>query len=242
MITFNQVSKVYQDKTVLSDITFDIKDHEFFVLIGESGSGKTTLLKMLNRLVEPTTGQIIKDEQDLTRYSLRQLRLDTGYVLQQATLFPNLTVLENILIIPEMKKWPKQQQIEEAKRLLDKVGLVANQYINRFPSELSGGEKQRVGILRAIITQPKVLLMDEPFSALDPISKRNLQQLIKALHEDYQMTIVFVTHDMQEALMLGNRIGVMKKGRILQIDTPKQIIENPASDAVKAFFKGEIYE
>lgn len=206
-------------------------------MVGQSGSGKTTTLKMINRLVEADSGSIFIDGKDITSIPLRKLRLDIGYVLQSIALFPNLTVRENIELIPEMKKWQAAKRHKESDELLEKVGLEALKYKDRYPRELSGGEQQRVGILRAIIAQPKILLMDEPFSALDPISRKSLQLLTKSLHKEFNMTIVFVTHDMSEALDIADRICVMKEGEILQIASPKDIRENPANEYVKSLFE-----
>ena len=197
MIKYDNVSLCCSVKgLILDNLSFEIKNGEFFVLIGPSGSGKTTTLKLINRLIEQTEGDIYFQDKKLKDYNLRELRLETGYVLQQIALFPNLTVEENIALIPEMKKFDKKLIAEKTKDLLEKVGLDPKLYIKRYPKELSGGEKQRIGILRAIIANPKVLLMDEPFSALDPISRTQLQDLIKQLHNEYKMTTVFVTHDM----------------------------------------------
>ena len=170
---------------------------------------------------------------------MRELRLQTGYVLQQIALFPNLTVAENIALIPEMKKMKKALVTQRSAELLTKVGLDPEQYMNRFPQDLSGGEKQRIGILRAIIANPKVLLMDEPFSALDPISRAQLQELIHSLHEEYHMTTVFVTHDMSEALKLADRICIMKAGQIVQVASPEEMKKSPANDFVREFFNGK---
>ena len=167
----------------------------------------------------------------------RQLRFNIGYVLQQIALFPNLTVLENIELIPEMKNWEKRKRREKAKELMKRVGLNPEKYANRYPRDLSGGEQQRVGILRAIIFNPKILLMDEPFSALDPISRNQLQDLIKKIHKEFGMTIVFVTHDMKEAMKLGDRICIMKNGKQIQLATPENIRENPANQFVEEFFR-----
>ena len=239
MIEFKKVSKNYGEKNVVDNVNFTINEGEFFIIVGPSGSGKTTTLKMINRLIEVSDGDIYFHKKRLIDYDLRKLRLNIGYVLQQIALFPNLTVFENIELIPEMKKWPKTKRLEKAKDLLNQVGLDPKIYLKRFPRDLSGGEQQRVGILRGIIANPDILLMDEPFSALDPIYRNQLQDIIKNIHNDLKMTIVFVTHDMQEALKLGDRISVMKDGKIVQIDTPENIKNNPKDDFVKEFFKLE---
>ena len=237
MIEFREMQKKYGQEEVIKEHSFKIEDGELFVLVGQSGSGKTTTLKMINRLVEADSGSIFIDGKDITSIPLRKLRLDIGYVLQSIALFPNLTVRENIELIPEMKKWQAAKRHKESDELLEKVGLEALKYKDRYPRELSGGEQQRVGILRAIIAQPKILLMDEPFSALDPISRKSLQLLTKSLHKELNMTIVFVTHDMSEALDIADRICVMKEGEILQIASPKDIRENPANEYVKSLFE-----
>ena len=237
MIEFREIQKKYGQEEVIKEHSFKIENGELFVLVGQSGSGKTTTLKMINRLVEADSGSIFIDGKDITSIPLRKLRLDIGYVLQSIALFPNLTVRENIELIPEMKKWQAAKRHKESDELLEKVGLEALKYKDRYPRELSGGEQQRVGILRAIIAQPKILLMDEPFSALDPISRKSLQLLTKSLHKEFNMTIVFVTHDMLEALDIADRICVMKEGEILQIASPKDIRENPANEYVKSLFE-----
>ena len=227
MIKYNNVSLCCSTNGLILDgLNFEIQEGEFFVLVGPSGSGKTTTLKLINRLIEQTEGDIHFEDKRLKDYDLRELRLKTGYVLQQIALFPNLTVAENIALIPEMKNFDKKEIKEKTEDLLQKVGLNPKHYMNRLPKELSGGEKQRVGILRAIIANPKILLMDEPFSALDPLSKVQLQDLIKTLHNEYKMTTVFVTHDMDEAMKLADRICVLKEGKV----------ENPADDFVREFF------
>ena len=237
MIEYKNVSLCCSTNGLILDgLSFDIQEGEFFVLVGPSGSGKTTTLKLINRLIEQTDGDIYFEDKRLKDYDLRELRLKTGYVLQQIALFPNLTVAENIELIPEMKKFDKKEIKEKTEDLLKKVGLNPKHYMNRLPKELSGGEKQRVGILRAIIANPKILLMDEPFSALDPISKVQLQDLIKTLHNEYKMTTVFVTHDMDEAMKLADRICVLKEGKVVQIATPEVLKENPADDFVREFF------
>ena len=241
MIKYNNVSLCCSTNGLILDgLNFEIQEGEFFVLVGPSGSGKTTTLKLINRLIEQTEGDIHFEDKRLKDYDLRELRLKTGYVLQQIALFPNLTVAENIALIPEMKNFDKKEIKEKTEDLLQKVGLNPKHYMNRLPKELSGGEKQRVGILRAIIANPKILLMDEPFSALDPLSKVQLQDLIKTLHNEYKMTTVFVTHDMDEAMKLADRICVLKNGKVVQIATPEVLRENPVDDFVREFFaKGD---
>ena len=240
VIKYDHVSMAYPDSgKVLDDLNFEIRDGEFFVIVGPSGSGKTTTLKLINRLIEQTEGDIYFKEKRIKDYDLRDLRLRMGYVLQEIALFPNLTVAENIALIPEMKKVDKKTIKATTNRLLNQVGLAPETYLKRLPKDLSGGEKQRIGILRALAGDPAVLLMDEPFSALDPISKGQLQDLVKQLHEDYKITTVFVTHDMDEALKLADRICVMKAGRVVQIAAPEAILNNPENAFVREFFKLE---
>ena len=238
MIEYKNVVLRYTEKDILKDVNLRIEDGEFMVLVGPSGSGKTTMLKMINRLLEPTDGNIYMDEKRIKDYDERELRLSTGYVLQAIALFPNLTVAENIALIPEMKGWPKEQIASKIEELLDKVGLPATEYANRKPSELSGGEQQRIGIVRAIIAEPKILLMDEPFSALDAISRKQLQALTKDLHKEFGMTTIFVTHDTDEALKLGDRIAVLQEGEIVQVANAETILAQPANDFVLDLFGG----
>ncbi|WP_411355502.1 ABC transporter ATP-binding protein [Peptoniphilus harei] len=245
MIRYQGVSMSYDGKEkVLDDLNFEIKEGEFFVLVGPSGSGKTTTLKLINRLIEQTEGDIFFQGKNIKDYPLREMRLEMGYVLQEIALFPNLTVAENIGLIPEMKKINKKEIAKRVDSLLKQVDLDPKVYKNRLPEDLSGGEKQRIGILRAIAANPKVLLMDEPFSALDPISRGQLQDLVKDLHEDYKITTVFVTHDMREAIKLADRICLMRDGKVVQIGSPEDLVNNPANDFVASFFKeeGEINE
>ena len=237
MIEFQNVSKALANKKILDHANFTIKDQEFFVLVGPSGSGKTTTLKMINQLVTHSEGKILINNEEVSTANLRKLRLSVGYVLQQIALFPNLTVSENIALIPEMKGWDKAKIADRTNELLDLVGLNPKDYAQRQPSELSGGEQQRVGILRAIAANPKIVLMDEPFSALDPISRRQLQIFIKDLQKKMNLTMVFVTHDLDEALYLADRVAVMNDGLIQQIAEPADIYQHPANDFVKTFFK-----
>lgn len=238
MIEYKHVALRYTEKDILKDVNLRIEDGEFMVLVGPSGSGKTTMIKMINRLLEPTDGNIYMDGKRIKDYDERELRLSTGYVLQAIALFPNLTVAENIALIPEMKGWGKERVASKTVELLEKVGLPASDYANRKPHELSGGEQQRVGIVRAMIGEPKILLMDEPFSALDAISRKQLQTLTKNLHKEFGMTTIFVTHDTDEALKLGDRIAVLEEGEIVQVADSKTILAQPANDFVADLFGG----
>ena len=238
MIEYKHIVLRYTEKEVLRDVNLRIEQGEFMVLVGPSGSGKTTMLKMINRLLEPTGGDIYIDGKRIKDYDERELRLSTGYVLQAIALFPNLTVAENIALIPEMKDWSKEQIASKTEELLDKVGLPAVDYAYRLPSELSGGEQQRIGIVRAIIAEPRILLMDEPFSALDAISRKQLQALTKDLHKEFGMTTIFVTHDTDEALKLGDRIAVLQEGEIVQVANAETILAQPVNDFVADLFGG----
>ena len=238
MIEYKHVVLRYTEKEVLRDVNLRIEQGEFMVLVGPSGSGKTTMLKMINRLLEPTGGDIYMDGKRIKDYDERELRLSTGYVLQAIALFPNLTVAENIALIPEMKGWSKEQIASKTEELLDKVGLPAVDYAYRLPSELSGGEQQRIGIVRASIAKPRILLMDEPFSALDAISRKQLQALTKDLHKEFGMTTIFVTHDTDEALKLCDRVAVLQEGEIVQVANAEIILAQPANDFVADLFGG----
>lgn len=238
MIKFKDVSKEYiPGNPVISNLNLEIKDGEFFVLIGPSGCGKTTLLKMINRLISLNSGYIYVRDKPISEYNIQELRWNMGYVLQQIALFPNMTVEENIITVPEMKKWSKDKMHNRVTELLESVGLDAKSYRNRKTSELSGGEQQRIGVLRAFAADPDIILMDEPFSALDPVSRHNLQEDVTEMHKKWEKTIVFVTHDMQEAMSLGSRIALIDKGEIVQLGTPEEIISHPKNDFVRNFLK-----
>ncbi|WP_053362843.1 ABC transporter ATP-binding protein [Bacillus sp. FJAT-27251] len=236
MITFKNVSKSYEDGTTAVDsISFDINKGEFFVLIGPSGCGKTTTLKMMNRLIPISDGTILINGKRISDYNINELRWNIGYVLQQIALFPHMSIEENIAVVPEMKGWSGEKIRDRVSELLEMVGLDPATYRSRKPSELSGGEQQRVGVVRALAADPDIILMDEPFSALDPISREKLQDDIIHLQKNIQKTIVFVTHDMQEAVKLADRICIMRDGKIVQIGTPEEIMNNPASEFVYDF-------
>lgn len=235
MIRFENVTKQYNDKIAVDNISFDIAEGEFFVLIGPSGSGKTTTLKMINRLIPLSKGYIYFNDKPISGYKLDEMRWDIGYVLQQIALFPHMTIKENISQVPLMKKWSKDKIDAQVDRLLDMVGLPAAEYKDRYPSELSGGQQQRVGVVRALMADPPVILMDEPFSALDPLSREKLQDDLIRLQSEIHKTIVFVTHDISEALKLGDRICLMNEGHIEQIGTPDSFINHPNNAFVKSF-------
>ncbi|MCC5894006.1 MAG: ABC transporter ATP-binding protein [Alkalibacterium sp.] len=237
MIRFDKVYKRYGDTDVVEDFSLEIEKGEFFVLIGPSGSGKTTTLKMINQLIDLSDGTILIEDKRISDYDLQELRWNIGYVLQQIALFPNMTVEENILIVPEMKKWSKEDMKNRVTELLETVSLDPEKYRNRQVSELSGGEQQRIGVIRALAADPDVILMDEPFSALDPITRSNLQRDVVELQHKFKKTVVFVTHDMQEAINLGDRICVMNKGKIEQVGTAEEILKHPANDFVKEFLQ-----
>ena len=238
-IKFDHVKKSFADKVVVNNLNLDVQQGELFVLVGNSGSGKTTSVKMINRLEDPNSGLVLVNERPTTEYDVQKLRWQIGYVLQQIALFPNMTVAQNITLIPAIQGKSKNLD-ETAARLLEKVGLNPQEYASRYPRELSGGEQQRIGILRAIASKPPIVLMDEPFSALDPLSRANLQKLVVDLHQQLHNTIIFVTHDMNEALLLADRIGIMKDGQLLQVDKPEEVLRHPANDFVRDFFKGSL--
>lgn len=241
MIKYDHVAKTYTDIPVLKDVSFEINRGDLFVLVGPSGSGKTTLLKMFNRLTVPTDGNVYYQGRKIKDYDLQQLRLKTGYVLQESSLFPNLNIQDNIAIQLEQQGVKKEQRHHRAQELLKTVEMDPDIYAHRMPNELSGGEQQRVGIIRALAAKPEVILMDEPFSALDPVVRRQLQDLVLKLQQHTHTTIIFVTHDMQEALRLGTKIAVLKDGVLQQVGTPQNIINHPATAFVKEFFHGHNY-
>ena len=248
MIEFINVGMTYPNGNVgLKNINLTINESEIMVFIGPSGSGKTTLLKMINRLEDNTTGEVKINGKNVKDYNIHKMRWDIGYALQQVALFPHMTVEENIAIVPELKKWKKEKIDARIDELLNMVGLESEKYRKRNPSELSGGEAQRVGIARALAADPKIILMDEPFSALDPITRANLQEDVKKLQKQIHKTIVFVTHDIEEAFLLGDKICIIQDGELIQSGTKHEIISNPKNDFVKKFIaikkkEGEIYE
>ncbi|MGA8943256.1 MAG: ABC transporter ATP-binding protein [Thermoactinomyces sp.] len=236
MIRFENVSKRFDDGTAaVKSLNLTINKGELFVLIGPSGSGKTTTLKMINRLVELSEGTIFINGKKISEYDIHELRWNIGYVLQQIALFPHMSIEANIAVVPEMKKWNKNKIADRVDELLEMVGLDPRKYKHRKPDELSGGQQQRIGVARALAADPEIILMDEPFSALDPLSREKLQDDIGKLQKEIKKTIIFVTHDMQEALKLGDRICIMKDGEIEQVGTPDELIRHPINNFVKEF-------
>lgn len=236
MIEFKNVTKQFLDgTTAVNNISFKVNEGELLTLIGPSGCGKTTTMKMINRLITPTSGDILIHNQAIQSFKIDELRWNIGYVLQEIALFPHLSIAENIAIVPEMKKWKPKEITNRTNELLNMVNLAPDTYAHKMPNELSGGEQQRVGVVRALAADPDIILMDEPFSALDPISREQLQEDIQTLQQKIKKTIVFVTHDINEALALGDRVCLMNKGEIIQIDTPQQLVTNPKNDFVKNF-------
>ena len=233
MIEFKNVSKVYPGNQVaVKDINLKFNDGEFICFIGTSGSGKTTCMRMINRMNEVTEGEILIDGSNIKDYNPVDLRRKIGYVIQQIGLFPHMTVFDNIVLVPRLLEWDEDKLRPIAENLIEKVDLPIS-YLDKYPQELSGGQQQRIGVIRALAADQDIILMDEPFGALDPITRDSLQNIVKRLQKEMGKTIVFVSHDMDEALTLADRIVIMDKGKLIQFDTPENILKNPASDYVK---------
>ncbi len=240
MIRFKNVSKTFDDGTeAIKDMNLHIKEGQLVALIGPSGCGKTTTMKMINRLISITSGTIEIDGKDTSNVKEVELRRNIGYVIQRIGLFPHMTIEENVGLIPKLKGKKKTEYENRVDELLNLVGLNPDIYKKRYPLELSGGQQQRVGVVRALAGEPPIILMDEPFSALDPISREQLQDELKQLQTTIKKTIVFVTHDMDEALKVADEIVVMKEGVIQQIASPTELLENPANDFVRSFIGEE---
>lgn len=244
MIRFERVTKTYPNgHQAVKSLTMEIGRGEFVVLVGPSGCGKTTTMKMINRLVPHTEGVITIDGQNVADTDPVVLRRNIGYVIQQIGLFPHLTVEENIELVPSLKGWSRSRRKKRAEELMELVGLEPGTFARRYPKELSGGQQQRVGVARALAADPDIILMDEPFGALDPITREQLQDELLALQRKLHKTIVFVTHDMDEALKVGDRIAVMKDGVLLQFDTPDKLLKEPVHEFVEQFIgKKRIYQ
>lgn len=235
MIRLEQIGKRYGELHAVQELDLEIPQGELVVLIGPSGCGKTTTLKMINRLIEPTSGKIFIDGKDTTGLNPQKLRQGIGYVIQSIGLFPHMSVRENIQVVPDLLGWPKKKSAARADELLELIGLDPARYAGSFPKELSGGQAQRVGVARALAVDPPVLLMDEPFGAVDPLTRERLQDEFLKLQQKLEKTIVMVTHDIDEAIKLGDRVCVMNGGRLEQFDTPEELLANPKSRFVRQF-------
>ena len=236
-VTFEKVTKVYPggDRAAVKDLSLEVENGELMVFIGPSGCGKTTTLRMINRLEEPTGGTIAVDGRDIKSYDPVQLRRGIGYAIQQTGLLPHMTVEQNIELVPKLLKWDEKRRHERTRELLEMVGMDYTTFAHRYPRQLSGGQQQRVGVLRALATDPPVILMDEPFGALDPLSREVLQIELKRLQARLHKTIVFVTHDMDEAVRLGDRIGIFREGELHQVGTPDELVRTPKDEFVTNF-------
>ena len=233
LIEFQNVSKIYRGgKIAVEDINLSFEQGEFICFIGTSGSGKTTSMRMINRMTEPSKGKILIDGQDIQKLNAVELRRKIGYVIQSIGLMPHMTIRENITLVQKLLKVDQAKRDQTAEKMIDLVEL-PREMLDRYPSELSGGQQQRIGVVRALAADQDIILMDEPFGALDPITRDSLQDLVKDLQERLGKTIVFVTHDMDEALKLANRIAIMSEGRVVQFDTPENILKNPANSFVE---------
>lgn len=240
MIEFRHITKQYPntDEPAVKDLNLKIYEGEIAVFVGPSGCGKTSTMKMVNRLIEPTEGKIFIKGEDISQVNPLQLRQNIGYVIQNTGLFPHMTIEQNIATVPKLKKWPKAAIRKRVTELLQLVGLEPGVYCKRLPGQLSGGQQQRVGVARALAGDPPIMIMDEPFGALDPITREHLQDEFLKIQQRVRKTIVFVTHDIDEAVKMGNKIAVMRAGEVIQYDTPLAILSTPA-DAFISNLTGE---
>jgi len=235
MIKFQNIEKKYHSKIVIRNFSLEIEEGQLVVFIGPSGCGKTTLLKMINKLSEPTSGKIFVNGADISALNTIELRRNIGYVIQNTGLFPHMSIKENLELIPKLKGEAPEAIEKKTEDLLQMVGLNPQEYMHRFPKELSGGQQQRIGVARAFSTDSDIILMDEPFSALDPVTRSSLQEELFQMQKELNKTIIFVTHDMDEAIKIADKICLLKDGNILQFDTPENILKNPANEFVENF-------
>lgn len=241
MIKFDNVTKIYGDSTVaIEDVDFKVAEGTTTVLVGPSGCGKTTTMKLVNRLEDPTEGSVYYDGTDTQEIGVTELRRDIGYVIQEIGLFNHMTVEENVATVPKLKGWDDEQIDNRVDELLELMALPPEEYRDQYPRELSGGQRQRVGVARALAADPDVLLMDEPFGALDPITRADLQDEFLEIQAEINTTILFVTHSIDEALKMGDKIAIFDVGELVQYDTPRNILENPNSEFVRDFVGEDI--
>lgn len=239
VIEYKNIKKQYEDKVIMENFQLSVEQGEFVTIIGSSGCGKTTALKMIDGLVEPTEGQILVQGEDIRQKDITQVRRNIGYAIQGSVLFPHMTVEQNIAYVPELINKKNKEKTKEAVSKWMKIVGLSEELCQRYPAELSGGQQQRVGIARALAASPEILLMDEPFGAVDEITRGQLQQEIKRIHRQTGITILFVTHDIAEALKLGTKVLVMDQGILQQYDTPDKILGQPATDFVKRLVEKE---
>ena len=233
MIQLVDLTKRFGNVTAVDRVNLTVAEGELLILLGGSGSGKTTTMRMVNRLIEPTEGRVEIDGVDNRTLAAAELRRRVGYAFQKIGLFPHMTVAENIAVTPTLLGWSKSKVAERVDELLELVELAPEEYRGRWPKELSGGQQQRVGVARALAAKPRVMLLDEPFGALDPLTRDRLQDAFTRIRRQLQLTAIFVTHDMTEALLLGDRIAVMNEGRLVQVGTPRQLLTEPADEYIR---------
>ena len=242
MLSLQEVTKIYpgaEHIKAVDRLSFDLEEGEICTMVGPSGCGKTTAMKMVNRLIPITSGKILIDGQNISRLDTIELRRSIGYVIQNIGLFPNMTIGENIATIPKLKGWDRDQIAEKVESLLEIVNLPPGEYIDRYPRELSGGQQQRIGVARGMAADPPIMLMDEPFGAIDPINREHLQDEFLKIQEKVKKTIVFVTHDIDEAIKMGDKICLLKDGKLVQFASPEELLTEPANEFVRDFVGGD---
>ncbi len=242
MLSLQEVTKIYpgaEHIKAVDSLTFDLNEGEICTLVGPSGCGKTTAMKMINRLIPMTSGKILVDGKNIDRMDTIELRRSIGYVIQNIGLFPNMTIAENIAIVPRLKGWDAGKISEKVESLLEMVNLPAEEFMNRYPKELSGGQQQRIGVARGMAADPPIMLMDEPFGAIDPINREHLQNEFLRIQDKVKKTIVFVTHDIDEAIKMGDKICLLQDGKLVQFDSPEKLLTKPANDFVRDFVGGD---
>lgn len=241
MIKLENITKYYKKAKAVDNLNMEIKSGELVILIGESGCGKSTTLKLINKLIVPEEGNIYIKDKNINEMNVDKLRRSIGYVVQSVGLFPHMNVLDNICVGPKLLKWDKKKYINRAKELIDLVGLDVDRYSSKYPSELSGGEAQRIGVARALASDPEIILMDEPFGAVDPINRANLQLELLRIQKQLKKTIIFVTHDIDEAIKIGDRIAIMYKGVLQGYDTAEALLTKGDNEFIKSFMGKEAY-